>query len=84
MNMFDMLAKFGEFPTMTLQDIKETKNTDGRARAHTHAHGQRESSIPQTRFAVVQLEKCVLSYLAYNVLYKISPNDSISIVVFRF
>ena len=45
MNMF---ASFDENPAMTLQDVKETKrygHTDGRT------HGQRENSIPNTKFA---------------------------------
>ena len=55
MNMF---ARFDENPAMTLQDIKKkTLRTDGRmhARTHTrtraHTHGQREKSIPTTKFA---------------------------------
>ena len=36
-----MFARFNENPAMTLQDIKETKCTDG----------QRENSIPTTKFA---------------------------------
>ena len=53
MNMF---ARFDENPAMTLQVIKETKRyrqrdgcTDGRTDARTD--GQRENSIPPTKFA---------------------------------
>ena len=45
MNMF---ARFDENPAMTFRVIKETKRygrTDGRT------HGQRENSIPPTKFA---------------------------------
>ena len=50
MNMF---ARFDENPTMTFEDIKETKRygrTDGRMHGRTDArtHGQRENSIPTT------------------------------------
>ena len=53
MNMF---ARFDENPAMTLQDIKETKRY-GRTLAQTHTRmhaqtdGQRENSIPTTKFA---------------------------------
>ena len=40
MNMF---ARFDENPAMTLQDIKETK-------PYGRTHGQRENSIPTTKF----------------------------------
>ena len=43
-----MFARFDENPAMTLQDIKETKRY-GRTDAHTD--GQRENSIPTTKFA---------------------------------
>ena len=45
MNMF---AKFDEIPEMTLQDIKETKRYGW---THRHTDGQRENSIPTTKFA---------------------------------
>ena len=41
MNMF---ARFDENPAMTLEDIKETKR-------YGRTHGQRENSIPTTKFA---------------------------------
>ena len=50
MNMF---AKFDENPAMTLQDIKKTKRygrTDARTHTHARTHGQRENSIPTTKF----------------------------------
>ena len=46
-----MFARFDENPTMTLQDIKETKRyrrTDAHTDAHTRTHRQRENSIPTT------------------------------------
>ena len=43
MNMF---ARFDENLAMPLQDIKETKR-------YGRMHGQRENSIPKTKFAVV-------------------------------
>ena len=43
MNMF---ARFNENPAMTLQDIKETK-------CYGRTDGQRENSIPPTKFAGV-------------------------------
>ena len=43
-----MFARFDENLVMTLQDIKETKRY-GRTDAHTD--GQRENSIPTTKFA---------------------------------
>ena len=45
-----MFAKFDEIPALTLQDIKETK-LYGWTDAHTD--GQRENSIPFTKFAGV-------------------------------
>ena len=42
MNMF---TRFDENPTMTLQDIKETKRY---GRTHAGTDGQRENSIPTT------------------------------------
>ena len=49
MNLF---ARFDENPAMTLRVIKETKRygrTDTRTDAGTH--GQRENSLPPTKFA---------------------------------
>ena len=43
-----MFARFDENQAMTFQDIKETKRY-GRTDARTH--GQRENSIPTTKFA---------------------------------
>ena len=43
-----MFAKFDENPAMTLQDIKETKCY---GRTHPRTDGQRENSIPTTKFA---------------------------------
>ena len=44
-----MFVKFGEIPTMTLQDIKETKrNRRTHGRTHERTDGQRENSIPTT------------------------------------
>ena len=40
-----MFARFDENPTMTLQDIKETK---GYGRTDTCTDGQHENSIPTT------------------------------------
>ena len=45
MNMF---ARFDENPAMILQDIKETKRY---GQMHTRTDGQRENSIPTTKFA---------------------------------
>ena len=47
-----MFARFDENPAMTLQDIKETKRY-GQTDAHTNGRtdGQRENSIPTTKFA---------------------------------
>ena len=45
MNMF---TRFDENPAMTLQDIKETKRY---GRTDTQTDGQRENSIPTTKFA---------------------------------
>ena len=39
-----MFARFDENPAMTLQDIKETKR-------YRRTDGQRENSIPTTKFA---------------------------------
>ena len=44
----NMLARFDENPAMTLQDIKETKRY---GRTDTGTDGQRENSIPTTKFA---------------------------------
>ena len=44
MNMF---ARFDENPAMTLQVIKKTKRY---GRTHTRTDGQRENSIPTTKF----------------------------------
>ena len=46
-----MFARFDENPAMTLQDIKETKRY-GRmdAPTDTRTDGQRENSIPTTKF----------------------------------
>ena len=41
-----MFAKFDENQAMALQDIKETKVTDGRTYGRTY--GQRENSTPTT------------------------------------
>ena len=41
-----MVVRFDENPAVTLQDIKETKVTDGRTQGRTD--GQRENSIPTT------------------------------------
>ena len=43
-----MFARFDENPAMTLQDIEETKHY---GQTHTRKHGQRENSIPTTKFA---------------------------------
>ena len=45
MNMF---ARFDENPAMTLEDIKETKRY---GRTERRTDGQRENSIPTTKFA---------------------------------
>ena len=45
MNMF---ARFDENPAMTLRVIKETKRY---GRTHGRTDGQRENSIPPTKFA---------------------------------
>ena len=47
-----MFARFDENPAMTLRVIKETKRY-GRTDAQTdgRTHGQRENSIPPTKFA---------------------------------
>ena len=45
MNMF---ARFDENLAMTLQDIKKTKRY---GRTHARTDGQRENSIPTTKFA---------------------------------
>ena len=44
-----MFARFDEIPAMTLQDIRETKCY---GRTHGRTDGQRENSIPSTKFAV--------------------------------
>ena len=49
MNMF---VRFDENPAMTLQDIKETKHY---GQTHASTDGQRENSIPTTKFAGVKL-----------------------------
>ena len=43
-----MFARFNENPAMTLQDIKETRRY---GRTHGQTDGQRENSIPTTKFA---------------------------------
>ena len=43
-----MFARFDENPAMTLQDIKETKRYGW---THGRTDGQRENSIPTTKFA---------------------------------
>ena len=48
-----MFARFNENPAMTLQDIKETKRTDGRTDGRTHARTDNVKTVYplQTKFA---------------------------------
>ena len=63
MNMF---ARFDENPAMTLRVIKETKRygrTDGRTdrRTDLRTDGQRENSIPPTKFAGGIIINCLFA-----------------------